>query len=421
MAHAEAMQSQPAPYSLARSFWSLAMTSTFSDTLPAWLRWFAPVESPSTRHQGVARGGVEAAPVVTRRNLPGPIERLLLHQQVEFWMGQIDPLWSAREVRARVVSIVQETPDTQTCVLHPNLRWTGFRAGQYIPVHVEVNGVRHRRLYSVSSAPRDEGTITITVTRRPGGVVSGWLHDHLREGDVLPIGQAMGDFQLPTVAPERIAFVCAGSGITPIFSMLLHLGIQDKLNDVTLVYYARTKADHIFGARLRSIAQAFPGLHIHLLTTRGENADERLSVASMLSRVPDMANRQTWVCGPESFVTAAQAIWRTAGWKTPTVEAFVPFVAPVSTDVTQVGRTSVEHRVSGVTDTREGTTTLLDRAEAQGLSPKSGCRMGICHTCTCHKISGAVKDLRTGVISSAPDETIQLCVSVACSDVVLDL
>lgn len=398
------------------------MSSTFSDTLPFWLRWFSPVEtSAAARRPAIARGGVEAAPVVTRRNLPGPIERLLLHQQVEFWIGQIDPLWSAREVRARVVSIVQETPDTKTFVLHPNLRWTGFRAGQYIPVHVEVNGVRHRRLYSVSSAPRDEGTITITVTRRPGGVVSGWLHDHLREGDVLPIGHAMGDFKLPAVAPERIAFVCAGSGITPIFSMILHLGIQDKLNDVTLVYYAKTKADHIFGARLRSIAQAFPGLHLHLLTTRGENADERLSVASMLSRVPDMANRQTWVCGPAPFVTSAQDCWRDAGWRTPTVEAFVAFAAPVWTDMTQVGRTSVEHRVSGVTDTREGATTLLDRAEAQGLSPKSGCRMGICHTCTCRKISGAVKDLRTGEISSAPDETIQLCVSVACSDVVLDL
>lgn len=398
------------------------MTATFSDTLPSWLRWFAPQESSSThRRQTTARGSVEAAPVVTRRNLPGPIERLLLHQQVEFWMGQIDPLWSAREVRARVVSIVQETSDTKTFVLHPNLRWTGFRAGQYIPVHVEVDGIRHRRLYSVSSAPRDEGTITITVTRRPDGVVSRWLHDHVQEGDVLPIGNAMGEFQLPAVAPDRIAFVCAGSGITPIFSMLLHLGIQDKLNDVALIYYARTKADHIFGARLRSIAQAFPGLHLHLLTTRGENADERLSVASMLSRVPDMADRQTWVCGPEAFVTAAQETWRIAGWKTPAVEAFVPFVAPVSTDVTQVGRTSVEHRVSGVTDTREGATTLLDRAEAQGLSPKSGCRMGICHTCTCRKISGAVKDLRTGEISSTPDETIQLCVSVACSDVVLDL
>ena len=105
------------------------MSATFSDTLPSWLRWFAPVESSSARHQVVARGSAAPAPVVTRRNLPGPIERLLLHQQVEFWMGQIDPLWSAREVRARVVSIVQETPDTKTFVLQPNLRWTGFRAG----------------------------------------------------------------------------------------------------------------------------------------------------------------------------------------------------------------------------------------------------------------------------------------------------
>jgi stearoyl-CoA 9-desaturase NADPH oxidoreductase len=64
---------------------------------------------------------------------------------------------------------------------------------------------------------------------------------------------------------------------------------------------------------------------------------------------------------------------------------------------------------------------LLDQAEAAGLTPQSGCRMGICHTCTCRKLEGAVRDVRTGEVSTAPDELIQICVNAPVGDVTLDI
>jgi stearoyl-CoA 9-desaturase NADPH oxidoreductase len=65
--------------------------------------------------------------------------------------------------------------------------------------------------------------------------------------------------------------------------------------------------------------------------------------------------------------------------------------------------------------------TLLEQAEAAGLSPEFGCRMGICHTCTCRKTAGAVRNVRTGEVSAEEDEDIQLCISVPAGDVALDI
>jgi ferredoxin len=67
------------------------------------------------------------------------------------------------------------------------------------------------------------------------------------------------------------------------------------------------------------------------------------------------------------------------------------------------------------------TGTLLEQAEAAGLTPDFGCRMGICHTCTCRKAAGAVRNLKTGEVSDEEDVDIQLCVSVPAGDVALDI
>src|SRR5262245_38047151 len=94
--------------------------------------------------------------------------RLFLDRQAAFWRRQ---LW---DERARVLEVVAETADARTFVLRPPPCWGGHRAGQYTLVDVEIDGVRVRRCYSISSAPGD-GTVAITVKRVPGGQVSNWL------------------------------------------------------------------------------------------------------------------------------------------------------------------------------------------------------------------------------------------------------
>ena len=212
------------------------------------------------------------------------VQRLFFDRQAEFWMGELDPLRSLTEIRARVVEVVEETEDTKTFVLQPNAAWRGHRAGQHASVEVEVNGVRVRRCYSISSRP-GEALVSITVKRVPGGRVSAWLHEHTRSGDILRLGAAAGDFVLPGATPAKLLLLSGGSGITPVMSMLRDLGAHDALDDVVFVHYARSRADVIFGEELAATPDCV--LSCASTTSRRRRVDSKrcaLPVSSPTSR-----------------------------------------------------------------------------------------------------------------------------------------
>src|SRR5436190_9677684 len=148
--------------------------------------------------------------------------RFFLDRQAAFLLREIHPVWSLDEIRAAVVDVIDETPDVKTFVLAPNARWRGHRAGQFTTIEVEIDGVRTRRCYSVSSKPGDARP-TITVKRTPDGRVSRWLHENLARGDVVTLSPAAGDFVLPESVPAKLLMLSGGSGITPVMSMLRDL------------------------------------------------------------------------------------------------------------------------------------------------------------------------------------------------------
>ena len=226
------------------------------------------------------------------------------------FLALVDPLWSVAHVRARVVGLVEETPDMRTLVLRPNRRWRGFVAGQHVRVDVEIDGVRHQRAYSLSSAPSGDGTIAITVKRQPGGRVSGFLHERVQVGDVLGLGQASGAFVLPEPIPAHALFLSAGSGITPLMAMLRDLHARRTATDLVLVHSCRSPEDAAFAAELRARARAWPAFRPELVYTRDAG---RLDAAALAALVPDWATRQTWACGPAGFMAMAGDAWRAAG------------------------------------------------------------------------------------------------------------
>jgi ferredoxin-NADP reductase len=331
-------------------------------------------------------------------------------------LGLVDPLWSVARVRARVVRVIDETADTRTFVLYPNGHWRGFAPGQYVCVDVDIDGVRHQRTYSVSSAPGDRGTIAITVKRQPGGRVSGFLHDAVRPGDVLGLSQAAGRFVLPDPVPARVVLLSAGSGITPVMSMVRHLHARAARTDVVLVHSCRSFSDAIFGRELRARARTWPALRPHLVFTAETG---RLDGARLARLVPDWATRDGFVCGPDGFMEAVRSLWRSAG-----LEHRLRFEsfggAPAARRVTG-GAATVTCARSGAAFRASADRPLLVEAERAGLRPRFGCRMGICHTCVVRKVSGTVENLATGAVTSDPDTMIQLCVSAPRSDVTLAL
>ena len=334
--------------------------------------------------------------------------RFFLDRQAEFWLRELNPVWSLDELRAEVVEVIDETADVKTFVLRPNARWLGHRAGQFTTIEVEIDGVRTRRCYTISSA---RGLPTITVKRTPGGVVSNWLHEHLKAGHVVTLAPAAGDFVVPEPAPAKLLLLSGGSGITPVMSMLRDLDARDAIGDVVFVHYARSRNDVVFARELDEIATRNPSLRLIVRTGFFEETE-------LESSVPDFAERATFLCGPPGLMERVERLWAHCGIADRLQrERFVTVMpaAPAEGVAAQITLARSGREIAA-----ESSAPLLDELERAGERPAFGCRMGICRTCKCRKQSGVVQNLLTGEISTAPDEDIQLCISLARSDVTLD-
>jgi ferredoxin-NADP reductase len=336
----------------------------------------------------------------------------------DYW-ATINPLWSRRRLSGRVEAVFPETPDTSTVVLRPGLGWRGGLAGQHVSVGVSIDGVWHRRTFSLSSPPgRPDGFVAITVKARPDGFVSRHIVHALRPGQTVRLGHPSGRFVLPDELPDRLLFVTAGSGITPVMSMLRHLA-EGRMPDVFLAHSARNASEVVFGEELRRMAARFPTLRLYEHHTRpaGVRPAGRLTIAALSAICTDLPERMAWVCGPPGLVDDAESYWRQCSFSERLItERFQPAIRP---DGGPGGR--VRFVRSGRETTAGAGTPLLAAGEDAGVIMPSGCRMGICHSCLVRLSGGRVRDLRTGDEHDTPGDLIQTCVSVPAGDVDIDL
>jgi ferredoxin-NADP reductase len=342
---------------------------------------------------------------------------------IDDYLGLVDPAWSVHDVRARVTKVQRETLDATSLYLRPNENWRGFRAGQFVQLSATIGGVRHTRCFSLSSAPEDREALRVTIKAVPGGRVSGWARAGARVSHVLELSQAMGEFVLPDPPPSKLLFISGGSGITPILSMTRHLEAAGYDGSVACLHYARYEV--ICDDELTSLARRWRALRLAVVRTGHSNdggtGRPHLSLARLEAFAPDWAERDAFLCGPLGLSATAASIWQQRGIADRLrVEHFAPASRPTADSAGGNIRRLVFAKSRLATNGREGV-TLLDQAEAAGLRPNHGCRMGICRTCTCRKVSGTVRNQRTGEVSSQEDEPIQLCVSSPLSDVTLDL
>src|SRR3954453_16401616 len=146
------------------------------------------------------------------------------------YLELINPLWSTRELRGKIVQIDHETEEAATVLIKPGYEWEGHEPGQYLRIGVDIEGVRHWRAYSLTSDPdRPDGFISVTVKCVDEGQVSPYLVRRGRPGTIVSLGGVEGDFVLPDELPDKLLFISAGSGITPIMSMLRSLGRNDEM------------------------------------------------------------------------------------------------------------------------------------------------------------------------------------------------
>ena len=273
----------------------------------------------------------------------------------------------------------------------------------------------------VSSAASLPGeTIQLTVRaqgeKRPGQSVSRWLVERAQVGDIVHLSQAEGDFVLEespaTPTNNHLLFLTGGSGITPAMSILRTLlrdGYDGKAGRrVTFLHFARSAEDQIFAEELAQIAAADNDVDVVL------RHGSVFSEFELRRLVPSYAATDTWACGPGPMLDLV----REAYAESPRLRTELFNVASVVPSGAAEG--DVAFSRSGKQAANTGT-TLLEQAEALGLRPTSGCRMGICFSCTATKSSGTVRNVLTGEESALPDEEVRVCVTAPVGDCVVDL
>lgn len=336
-------------------------------------------------------------------------------------------------------AVRQETQDVRTftfrCLAYPGV---SFEPGQFITVSPVINGQSVSRCYTISSAPTRPFTLSITVKRVPGGTVSNWLHDNLQPGSRLLASGPAGNFTPVSKPAGKLLYLSAGSGVTPLMSMLRSSADLFADLDIAFVHSARTPGDIVFRDELANLESACRHLRVvHICEGSGDEPGwtgpiGRLELALLQTAIPDFLEREVFTCGPKGYMDAVKALLTCAGFDSRHYhqESFDITAADSDTPIELAiaepqNETSFSVRLarSGRTFSMSNTETLLVAAKKAGAIVPSSCSQGVCGTCKTAVLEGSVEMNHNGGIRQREiDRGLRLlCCSKPTSDLVIDL
>lgn len=331
----------------------------------------------------------------------------------------------AENLTVRCIQVIEETHDVKTFrfVAEP-AKLFSYKPGQFMTLNLEIEGKKVRRSYTLSSTPSRPHVLEITVKRvppptgvadAPPGLVSNWLHEQITVGSQVQLTNPMGQFTVDDTA-QKLMFICAGSGITPLMSMSRWLLDMGSEIDVVLIYSIRTLKDFIYRHELESMAARYDNFKLAVTITRPESGlawagyTGRLNDLMLRAIAPDWQERTAYVCGPNPFMEGVKTMLKTLGlpMKNYHQESFGDSssqkkssanekVDRPETKVTAVSATRSQERSSIVVFAKsdreipgDEAETILDLAEQEGIELPSGCRMGACGACKLPLLEGEV-------------------------------
>lgn len=331
-----------------------------------------------------------------------------------FWLQKIDPTWSVNQSLGKIVERTQVANDTVSLKIAVNRKFQFGEAGQHHPVIVTTQGRCFERTYSLTKI--DTQHVLLTAKKVDQGVVSSWINDIAQVGDIVEFGAPYGDMTLESVNTPLL-MLAAGSGITPMYSLIKALLQQEKklVHPVKLMYWAKKTEDLAFQTELVALANQHSNFNVEFFTTQDEEADSRLE-DSHLTAIEYLDQYTVYACGPAGFVQLAEQLTDTRVHKFKG-EAFS--VEPFISDET--GFVQVTLTKSNKVVTIPKGQSILASLEQQNIRPQHGCRMGVCNKCACHKAQGATKNLVNGAENTEPGNLLKICINSAQSDLTIDL
>ena len=356
----------------------------------------------------------------------------------EYWTNS-HPTWNADNPLI-CCHITQETHDVKSFFFKPE-KFANFQflPGQFITLELTINGEIIHRSYTVSSSPVRPHTISITVKRQPNGIVSNWLHDHLKVGDHVAVLPIAGDFSCANKVAKQYLFLSGGSGITPLMSMSRSFHDLAENKDIVFIHSARTPQDIIFRQELDLMAFNQSNFRTAFICEKADIAWTQptgyLTIDLLKQIAPDFLQREIFTCGPSPYMTAVRTILKNADFDMQHYHEesfnFDEMSAQLDTDANAeaiakpnwpaINKTgfSVELTKSGASINCAADQFVLNAAHNAGFRLPSACSKGLCGTCKSKLISGIVDMKHNGGIR--PREIEQGLFLPCCSKPLSDL
>jgi glycine betaine catabolism B len=307
--------------------------------------------------------------------------------------------------KLRVARVFQETPKVKTFRLAP-VEGVGalpfeFEPGQFLTLSVHSGGNQVKRSYSIASSPCCHGWCDLTVKHESGGIVSGYLHEQVKEGDLLDASGPYGRFTFRGVESDSVVFLGGGVGITPLMSSIRYLTDQSWNGRIDLVYACKDLESVIFRDELNQLARRHPNLHVSIVLSDESSAawtgPRGFITAELLGQIPQIRSRRIHLCGPPVMMDAVRNELGKLGIDLASVHSEL-FLSPSRT-VPPGPEVSAGDTATAVTCSFERSgkkaplaagQTVLEAAEEVGVPIEYACRQGYCGLCKIKLLSGEV-------------------------------
>ncbi len=399
---------------------------------------------------------------------------------VDFIGSRLSPFWSLTTPKLRLMArhvlsdelIALQFEVNRAFKQRASSVYSGWHGGQYINLTIPIEGIYHQRSYSLvglseqslwwdknnktngkNTNAKNKQRQTLTIALKPQGIVSDYLTKHAAIGTIFDSSLPTGEFTLQQAALKNkqvdnsslthqapLLFIAGGSGITPMLGLITQ-ALQDN-RGVTLVHYNRGAVLEEYWQQLVTKYRSFK---YHLIDTKNPESylagSRHLQAASLLTLNLPLLQTQIFACGSQALLASLyQAIDEVrieqklssdqhslrdnhSVRENIVIERFGTALPELALDALDEQFDLATHTVYLRSRQQQfsSDSTLLMSAEQAGIRLNHGCRQGICQLCRCNKISGVVKNIQTGMLSGDGYDSIQTCINVAMSDVVLDI
>ncbi|WNH12745.1 2Fe-2S iron-sulfur cluster-binding protein [Thalassobellus suaedae] len=305
-----------------------------------------------------------------------------------------------------VKDIIRETHDAlSVCFKNGGFfNKVSYKPGQFLTIHVPINGEIHKRAYSFSSCPKTDKDLKITIKRVDKGLVSNYVHDYLKAGDKLEVDKPMGSFFIEPKKDNVKTYVlfAGGSGVTPIFSIIKSVLATETHSKIILIYANQNIDSIIFHKDISILLEQYPNQFSveHILSALNEENDNYhsgLLSEDLLTKIFTKHNLKFedhtyMICGPFGYMEKAKELLKLNGISREKIKIEV-FKAPIIKLSGKDLISNVTIKTNGkVHDIKvRGDKSILQQAMSDNIPLPYSCRSGMCSTCKATCISGDIK------------------------------